>query len=185
MTYGGGFDLFADSEYLTFLRAELHLPAFLPDSKSVNVVFQTHCICLVVNGEVCYGVVCKDAHGGVKVLGEVVDVNDKQTWSKHRALRDSWCDRHGPAPLPINDHHQGTVGQKALDPIQGASPDPVTGNLPQQAHMTNFIKCITEVHYQYTSLVASMAVAHQVLQKFCKLHFAWEDTSELVLKWVQ
>ena len=123
---------------------------FLPVSKPVQVVLQTHYICLVVNGEVRNSVICKEAHGRVKVLGKVVDIKKKQARSQHWALGDSWCDWHGPAPLPIDNHHLRTVGQEALDPVQGAAPYiyPVPGNFPQQVHVTDFVKSLTAVHYQ-------------------------------------
>ena len=143
MTYGGCFGLFAESENLEFFRVELHLPAFLPVSKPVKVVLQTHCVSLVVNGEVCNSVICKEAHGGVKLLGKVIDVGKKQALSEHRVLGDFWCDQHRPAPHPIDDRQLGTVGQEALDLAQGAVPYPVTGDLPQQAHVTGFVKSLT------------------------------------------
>ena len=67
MRDSGGFGLFVDFEYLAFLELKL-LPAFLPDRESVKLMLETHCVWLVVDGEVGYGVLCKQAHGGVKVL---------------------------------------------------------------------------------------------------------------------
>ena len=90
MTDGGCFGLFADSENLEFYKVELYLPAFLPVKTPVKIVLQTLCVCLVVNGEVCYNVVCKEAHVGNEVLGRVIDVEKKQAWSEHWALGDSW-----------------------------------------------------------------------------------------------
>ena len=172
---------FSDSENLAFFSVELHLPAFLSVSKPVKVVFRTHCACLVVNGDVCNSVVCKEAHDGVEVLGKVADVEKEQAQSEHRALGDSWCDQFGPAPLPIDDQHLCTVGQEALNPVHGVAPYPVTCNLPQQVHVTDFVKSLTEVKDQYVSFVASVAVTRQVMQELYKLCFTWEHASEPVL----
>ena len=137
-----------------------------------------HSVCLVVNGEACNSIICREAHGGP---GQGLSYKEETGTVGALSLGNSWFDRHGPAPLPIDDHHQGTVRQEAFGPFQGAASYPITGNFPQQAHLTDFVKSITEVHSQYVSLVASVAVTRQVMQELYKLCFTWEHASEPVL----
>ena len=81
-------------------------------SKLVKVLLKSASIAITVNREIRNSIVGKEAHSGVQVFSQVIDKEQEQARSQHRALRDSRRDRDTAALLSINDNHLGPVAEE-------------------------------------------------------------------------
>ena len=59
--------------------------------------------------------------------------------------------------------------------------DAVSGDLLQQALVTDFVEGLTEVHHQDISLMTTVAVAHKVMVKLCQLGLTRKHAPEAML----
>ena len=80
------FDLLAtstDADNLAFFWMKCHLPFSFPSRKLVEVFLQTRCmITLRVFCKVHYGVISEEPYFRVDIFRDIVNVEEKETWSE-------------------------------------------------------------------------------------------------------
>ena len=80
-----------DPQYLALVGMEFHLLGLLPFGKEVEVMLRGHDITLAVYGLVDYGVISKQANGGLQLFHHVIDEEAEYTGSQNWALWGLGC----------------------------------------------------------------------------------------------
>jgi hypothetical protein len=74
---------------LAFARVKFHKPILLPAYKLVEILLECVGILGAGYGPIHYGVVGKYTYFRLDTLRKIIDVDEKQNWSKYRTLGDA------------------------------------------------------------------------------------------------
>ena len=128
----------------------------------------------------------KKSHRAVgDILRKVIYINEKQNWSKNRALRNTRKYRDWRRGFPFKDNSLWPPAEKWIYPTKCVSLNPIWWKFVQESVMSEYIKRLDKAHHHTIILDAFLHVGSDIMNKFDKLSFTAMLSTEAMLQWVK